>query len=148
MQIQLTTHMYICTYVNLYVFVYVCTYNNQFRETKFFMVCTSSSRMWLLLLLLLFGCQNNIFVCACVCVFAQSEIIWVGEIVNKNNQSSFCYVLPTYHTCIIWKILFPYPHEYFILPAAEFVFLIPSDSLLSQSAVVPCRAHRVWMNVP
>lgn len=60
--------LHTCTYVNLYVFVYVCTYNNQFRETKFFMVCTSSSRMWLLLLLLLFGCQNNIF-CVCVCVY-------------------------------------------------------------------------------
>lgn len=41
--------------------------------------------------------KTTFFVCACV--FAQSEIIWVGEIVNNNNQSSFCYVLPTYHIC-------------------------------------------------
>lgn len=46
-------------------------------------------------------------------------------------------------------ILFLYPHKNFSLPCAEFVFfLILSDSLLSQTPVVPCRAHRVWMNVP
>lgn len=146
MQIQLTTHIYIHTWTYMCLCMYAHIIINS--EKPNFLWCAPQVH----------GCDccccccclvvKTTFLCVRVCVFAQSEIIWVGEIVNNNNQSSFCYVLPTYHICTIWKILFPYPHEYFSLPAAEFVFLIPSDSLLSQSAVVPCRAHRVWMNVP
>lgn len=108
-------------------------YNNQFRETKnFCMVCGPQVH----------GCDCCCCCCCCclskqhfvcVCEFAQSEIIVVGEIVyNNHNRCSVCSHTHTHRD--IYKSVY----EYFCRSQRRRFFrFCPIVSVLSLSTVVP-----------
>lgn len=78
------------------------------------------------------ACQNNIL-CVCVCEFAQSEIIVVGEIVyNNHNRCSVCSHTHTH------RDIYQSVYEYFCRSQRRRFFrFCPIVSVLSLSTVVP-----------